>query len=122
MEVGSLTITPYLSHIRSGEVKAIATSKGFAEFPDIPTMKQMGYPRDLIDVWGAFFAPAGVPAEVIEALVPAIEKVVRDPDISAKLAKAGMYQEHLPPDKLVMKMQEEYKIVQEVAKRYGMMK
>jgi tripartite-type tricarboxylate transporter receptor subunit TctC len=122
VEAGSLTITPYLSHIRSGEVKAIVTSKTFSEFPDIPTLKQLGYNRDLIDVWGAFFTPAGVPPQVIETLVPALEKVVRDPEIYAKLAKAGMYQDYLPPDKLVMKMQDEYKIVEEVAKRYGMMK
>lgn len=120
VEMGSLTITPYLSHIRSGEIKAIATSKAFTEFPDIPTLRQLGYNRDLIDVWGAFFAPAGVPAEVTEALIPAIEKVARDPEISARLVKAGMYQEYLPPDKVVIKMQEEFKIVGEVAKRYGM--
>ncbi len=120
VEMGSLTITPYLSHIRSGEIKAIATSKAFSEFPDIPTLRQLGYKRDLIDVWGAFFAPAGVPPEVTEALIPALEKAARDPEISARLVKAGMYQEYLPPDKLVMKMQEEFKIVQEVAKRYGM--
>ncbi len=120
VEMGSLTITPYLSHIRSGDIKAIATSKAFTEFPDIPTLRQLGYNRDLIDVWGAFFAPAGVPPEVTEALIPALEKVARDPEISAKLVKAGMYQEYLPPDKVVTKMQEEFKIVGEVAKRYGM--
>lgn len=122
VEVGSLTITPYLGQIRSGEVKAIVTSKSFPEFPDIPTLKQLGYRQDLIDVWSAFFAPAGVPVEVTETLVPAVEKVVRDPAIYSKLAELGMYQEHLPPDKLLAKMQEEYKTVEEVAKRYGMMK
>jgi tripartite-type tricarboxylate transporter receptor subunit TctC len=122
VEVGSLTLTPYLGHIRSGEVKAIATSKNFPEFPDIPTLKQLGYKQDLIDVWSALFAPSGVPAEVTETLIPAIEKVVRDPAIYAKLAVLGTYQEYLPPDKLLMKMQEEYKIVEEVAKRYGMIK
>jgi tripartite-type tricarboxylate transporter receptor subunit TctC len=98
------------------------TSKSFPEFPDIPTLKQLGYKQNLIDVWSAFFAPAGVPVEVTETLVPAIEKVVRDPAIYSKLAELGMYQEHLPPDKLLTKMQEEYKTVEEVAKRYGMMK
>jgi tripartite-type tricarboxylate transporter receptor subunit TctC len=122
VEVGSLTLTPYLGHIRSGEVKAIATSKNFPEFPDIPTLKQLGYKQDLIDVWSALFAPSGVPAEVTETLIPAIEKVVRDPAIYAKLAELGMYQEHLPPDKLIIKMQEQYKTVEEVAKKYGMKK
>jgi len=38
------------------------------------------------------------------------------------LIEAGMYQEYLSPDKLIMKMQEEFKLVEEVAKRYGIMK
>lgn len=122
VEVGSLTITPYLTHMRSGEVKGIAVSKNFPEFPNILTLKQLGYRQDLIDVWGAFFAPAGVPSQVVETLVPAIEKVVRDPSIYAKLAELGTYQEYLSPDRLLMKMQEEYKMVEEVAKKYGIMK
>jgi tripartite-type tricarboxylate transporter receptor subunit TctC len=122
VEAGSLTITPYLPHLRSGEVKGIALSKNFPEFPNIPTLKQMGYKQDLIDVWSAFFAPAGLPQQVVETLVPAMEKVIRDPAIYAKLAEVATFQEYLPPDKLLIKMQEEFKLVEEVAKRYGMMK
>jgi len=122
IEVGSLTITPYLSHMRSGVVKGIVVSKNFPEFPNIPTLKQLGYKQDLIDVWNALFAPAGVPTEVTEILVPAIEKVVRDPAISSKLAEMGIYQEYLPPDKLLVKMQEESRMVEEIAKKFRMVK
>ena len=122
VEAGSLTITPYLSHLRSGEVKGIAVSRNFPEFPNIPTLKQLGYKQDLIDVWGGFFAPSGVPPQVIKTLVPALEQVIRDPKHHAKLAQSGIYQEYLPPDKLSEKMQDEFKVVQEVAKRYGIMK
>jgi len=120
VEVGSLTITPYLSHIKSGKVKPIVISKKFPEFPEIPTLKELGYKEDLIDVWSAFFAPAGVPSEVTETLIPAIEKVVKNPEISSKLIPLGMYQEYLPPNELLIKMKKEYKLVDEVAKRYGM--
>jgi len=121
-DIGSLALTPYLPHLRSGEVKGLATSKNILGFPDIPTLKQLGYKQDLIQVWGAFFAPAGVPKQVIDVLTPAIEKVAQDPAISSKLIEAGMYQEYLPPDKLIIKMHDEFKLVEEVAKRYGIMK
>jgi len=48
--------------------------------------------------------------------------VIRDPAVYAKLAEVGTYQDYLPPDRLLVKMQEEFKIVELVAKRYGMMK
>lgn len=122
IEVGSLTLTPYITHIKSGEVKVIIISKKFPEFHDIPTLKQLGFKEDLINVWSAFFAPSGVPAEVTDTLIPAIEKVVKDPSINAKLAPLGIYQEYLPPDKLLIKMREEYKLVEEISKKYGMKK
>lgn len=101
----------------------IAISKKFPEFSDVPTLKQLGYQQDLLEGWYAFFAPAGIPAEITEVLVPAIEKVVRLPTIYSKLAELGLYQEYLSPDKLLtIKMQEEYKSIEEVAKKFGMIK
>ena len=122
VETGSLTITPFLPHMKSGEVKGMVVSRTFPEFPNIPTLKRLGYKQDLIDVWAGFYAPAGVPSQVIETLAPAMEKVIRDPAVYAKLAAVGTYQDYLPADKLSAKMQEEFKVVEEVAKRYGMMK
>jgi tripartite-type tricarboxylate transporter receptor subunit TctC len=92
------------------------------EFPDIPTFKQLGYPQDLLGVWFAYFAPAGITAPITGTLVSAIEKVVHDPTISSKLAEMGMIQEFESPEKLLARMHEEYKIVEEIAKKSGMIK
>ena len=103
-------------------MKGIATSIGFPEFPDIPTFKQLGYPQDLLGVWFAYFAPAGIPTPITGTLVSAIEKVVHDPTISSKLAQMGMIQEFESQEKLLARMREEYKIVEGIAKNSGMMK
>jgi tripartite-type tricarboxylate transporter receptor subunit TctC len=39
------------------------------EFPQIPTLAQLGHKQNLLGVWSAFFAPAGVPAEVSKNLL-----------------------------------------------------
>ena len=122
IEACCLTATMFLSYMKSGELKGIVVSKNFPEFADTPTLKQLGYKQDLIDVWNAFFAPAGVPDEVTKTLIPAIERVVRNPAIYSKLAPMGIYPEYLPPDKLSIKMREESKLIEEVAKKYGMIK
>ena len=115
-------IAPLITHLRSGKMKGIATSIGFPEFPDIPTFRQLGYRQDLLGVWFAYFAPAGIPTPVAETLVSAIEKVVNDRTISSKLAQMGMIQEFESQEKLLARMQEEYKIVEEIAKNSGMIK
>jgi len=113
---------PLISHMRSGKMKGIVTSSKFPEFSDIPTLKQLGYQQDLLGVWFAYFSPAGTPAPITGTLVSAIEKVVQDSAISSKLAQLGMVQEFEPPEKLLTRMHEEYKMVEEIAKRTGMVK
>jgi len=122
VDVVSVAITPLLSHLRSGDLKGMVTSKSLPEFPDIPTIRQLGYDKDLLHSWSAFFAPAGIPAEVTETLVPAIEKVVRNPAISSRLAPLGIQPDYEPPDKVLIRMREEYKMVEEIAKRHKMVK
>lgn len=115
-------IGPLISHVRSGKVKGVLISDKFSEFPDIPTLKQLGYQQDLLGIWFAFFGPFGISPQIKETLVLAIEKAVKDPVISSKLAQLGMIQEFEPPEKLLTRMQEEYKMVEEIAKRSGMVK
>jgi tripartite-type tricarboxylate transporter receptor subunit TctC len=122
VEMATSTITPVIDHLRSGELRGIVISKKFPEFSNIPTFKELGSPQDLFGIWFAFFAPAGIPAEVKEKLVPAIEKTVKDPAIASKLAKMGLIQEFVPPDKLFQDMIQEYKFSEETAKKEGLIK
>jgi tripartite-type tricarboxylate transporter receptor subunit TctC len=122
VEAAAVALGPMINHMRSGKAKGIVISNRFYEFPDIPTFKQLGYQHDLLGVWFAFYAPAGVPAQIKETLALAIEKVVKDPTLSSKLAQLGMIQEFEPPEKLLTRMHEEYRMVEEIAKRTGMVK
>jgi tripartite-type tricarboxylate transporter receptor subunit TctC len=110
------------SHLKSGAMRGVVISSKFSEFADIPTMSQLGHRQNLLGVWLSFFAPAGVPAEVTKTLVPAIEKVVKDPAIGSKLAALGMVQDYVPPEKLVTEIREEHRIVEEIAKKAGLVK
>ncbi len=122
VEIVSVAIPPLLGHLRSGEMKGLVISRSFPEFPGIPTIRELGYKQDMFEAWGAYFTSPGVSTQITETLIPAIGKVVRDPAISSKLANLGMIQEFIPADKLTTKMKEEYKTVEEVAKKFGMVK
>jgi len=122
IEMCSTSVTALLPHLRSRELKAIAISQHFPEFPDVPTLAQLGYKQNLLVVWNAFYAPARIPKEATDTLVPAIEKVVRDPTLSSKMAALGMFTEYLSPEKLLDRMREEYKMIEDIAKKFGMLK
>jgi tripartite-type tricarboxylate transporter receptor subunit TctC len=118
----STSYTALLGSLRSGDAIGLAISGNLPEFPNIPTLTQLGYKRNLIVVWCGFFAPEGVPREVTDALVPAIEKVVRDPKLSSKFAESGIFVEYLSPENLSIRMREEYKMLEEIAREVKLVK
>ena len=117
-----LALGTMTGHLKSGAVRGILISSKVAEFPDIPTLKELGYSEPLFDVWTAFFAPAGVPAEVTNTLVPALERAIKAPGVAARLKPLGILPEYAPPARLVAEMREEHQRVSELARKAGLVK
>lgn len=109
-------------HLKAGTMRGIVASTKMPEFPQIPTLTQLGYKQNLLGVWSAFFAPAGVPAEVSKTLISALEKVVKDPAVASKLGNLGMVADYVPPDKLIAEIREEHRTVEQIAKKAGLIK
>ena len=109
-------------HIKSGTMRGILISSSAPEFPKIPTLAQLGYKQNLLGVWSAFFAPAGVPPEVSKTLITALAKIMKDPAIAARLGNLGMVADYVPTEKLVAEIREEYRTVEQIAKKAGLIK
>ena len=109
-------------HLKSGTMRGIVASSKMPEFPQIPTLAQLGYKQNLLGVWPAFFAPAGVPPEVSKTLIAALEKVMKDPTLASRLAGLGMVADYEPPDKLLAEIREEHRTVEQIAKKAGLIK
>jgi len=122
VEVAALSVGAASGHLKSGAMRGLVVSNKSPAFPEIPTMTELGYRHNLPGIWFAFYAPAGVPAEVMKVLLPAIEKVVKDPAIAARLAPLGMVQEYAPPEKVLAEIREEHRVLEEVAKKAGLIK
>jgi tripartite-type tricarboxylate transporter receptor subunit TctC len=117
-----LALGTMTGHLKSGSVRGLLISSKVADFPDIPTLKELGYPEPLFDVWTAFFAPAGVPAEVVNTLVPALERAISAPAVAARLKPLGILPEYAPPAKLVAEMRAEHQRVSQLARKAGLVK
>ena len=105
------------THLKAGNLKAIAISNTFPELPKVPTLTKLGYKQDLLGVWFAWMVPAGTPPEVANALVPALQKATHDPAISARLLPLGIVQEWVPAGKLAAEISGEYETVGELNRK-----
>ncbi|HEY7608856.1 MAG TPA: tripartite tricarboxylate transporter substrate binding protein [Alphaproteobacteria bacterium] len=78
-------------HLASGKIRALAHygAKRLPDFPDVPTMKELGYDIEYY-LWTGLFAPKGVPADILKTIGATVAKVVEDPDFKAAMAKAKM--------------------------------
>jgi tripartite-type tricarboxylate transporter receptor subunit TctC len=78
-----------LPHIQAGKMRPLASygATRLTAFPDVPTLKELGYEVEYY-VWTALFAPRGVPAAVVQTLRDATRKAMQDPELRASMEKA----------------------------------
>jgi tripartite-type tricarboxylate transporter receptor subunit TctC len=80
-----------LAHIRSGRLRAIATTGAqrtvFA--PEIPTIAESGFPDFNVVIWNALFAPGATPPPILAKLHGEIDRVLAQPDTRELLLKQG---------------------------------
>jgi tripartite-type tricarboxylate transporter receptor subunit TctC len=80
---------PLLPHILEGKVRALAvTGKTRSpDFPDLPTMIEVGYPDYVLSFWTGIVAPAGTPAAIVDKVNGAINDSLKSASVQANLAK-----------------------------------
>jgi len=79
-------------HIEAGKLRAIAigSTQRDPQFPNVPTMVEAGFPDIEAVTWVGMFAPAGTPRPIVERLNTEINRIIKEPDIRAKLTQQGI--------------------------------
>jgi tripartite-type tricarboxylate transporter receptor subunit TctC len=80
-----------LPHIRSGKLRALATTgaKRAAVLPELPTIAEQGLAGYEAGVWIGLLAPAGTPKPIIAKLNAEGQKAVKAPDFQKRMADLG---------------------------------
>lgn len=80
-----------LPHVQSGKLKALAVSKRsrMALTPTLPTIAESGVPGFESGTWQGVLVPAGTPPKIVQALNAELVRIIRAPDIRARLIAQG---------------------------------
>jgi tripartite-type tricarboxylate transporter receptor subunit TctC len=68
---------------------AIATPERASALPALPTFAEAGLPGYEAYTWNVFFAPAGTPSAVLQALNGALNAIVAEPEVARRLEEMG---------------------------------
>lgn len=81
-----------LQSVKAGRVNAIAVSSARRDpaLPNVPTMKESGYPDMVVDSWVALLAPAKTPAAIIDRLQKETAAALAQPDVRERLLGLGI--------------------------------
>jgi tripartite-type tricarboxylate transporter receptor subunit TctC len=91
VNLGGDQLSSSLGDIKAGKLKALATSasRRIPELPDVPTVRELGYPILELEGWNGFFAPAKTPREVLERLTKEAAAAVKHPEVAKRLRDMG---------------------------------
>jgi len=75
--------------VKDGQLRplALVNRTRLPEYPDVPTMQEVGFDGVGTLAWQSLFAPAGTPKEVLEILRKAMTEAMQSPAVSANFDK-----------------------------------
>ena len=90
LQIGSTT--PAIPHIRAGRLRALATTGAarLPALPDVPTVKELGFPGYEVALWMGLFVPAGTPSAAVDRANREFVAVLKKPEVHDALIAQGV--------------------------------
>ena len=87
------------AQIRSGKARPLGlmAAQRSPQYPDIPTLTELGYPNSEVSQWYAIWAIKGTPPEIVDRMYKEVAKALEDPAIKANWAAAAADAGGMPP-------------------------
>ena len=104
------TTSSAMGHIKGGKLKplAVTTATRSAELPNVPTLAEAGVPGFEMSTWYGLYVTAGTPKAIVERLQAETAKILKLPDVQAKLKGLGGEPGNVTPEQFAAINRAEY--------------
>lgn len=118
---GTMTWGSAIGQVRAGTVLPVAISSKcrVAEFPNVPTLHELGY-SIIGDSWWGLSGPAGVPPEITRKLNQAVIETLDRPEVRQRLVADAIIPDPMTPEQFGAFVAAEIAKWGPIAKRLGM--
>jgi len=108
-------------HVQSGKLRALATilNKRSPVLPDVPTIREAGFPNFLIEPWAGLFGPANMPKDVVNVLNRAFSDAMKDPAVLKKMAGQDFALSPSTPEALGALVKRQLEVHRDIAREAG---
>ncbi len=89
--IAFLSLLPVVPHAKTGRLNVLAVTSGARSpaLPDVPTLKESGYPDIELVQWYGVFVPAKTPRAIIDQLNRDMNSTFNLPEVKDRLAAGG---------------------------------
>jgi tripartite-type tricarboxylate transporter receptor subunit TctC len=76
-----------IPHVKAGKLILLDINHGerHPDFPDVPTLTELGYPDSDVPVWFSIYAPAGTPKDIIAKLNAKVVEIASTDEMKARM-------------------------------------
>jgi tripartite-type tricarboxylate transporter receptor subunit TctC len=91
IQFGGDQLSSSLQNMRSGALKPVATLSATraTAMPQVPTVREQGFPNAELLGWNGYFAPARTPEPILVRLQAEIAAASRHPPLAARIVELG---------------------------------
>ncbi len=89
IQFGGDQLSSSLQHVRGGKLKAMAVATKSAAMPQVPTVRELGFPNLEVQGWNGFLAPKGTPDAIVARLQQEFAAAAKRPDLAKRMTDVG---------------------------------
>ena len=91
-----------LPHVKAGKLILLAINgpKRNPDFPDVPTMTEVGIPGADVPIWLGFYGPAGLPKEIVDKMNAKMRELAQNDEFKKKIWNAGALMTPMTPPEM----------------------
>jgi tripartite-type tricarboxylate transporter receptor subunit TctC len=89
IQFGGDQLSSSLERVRTGQLKSMAVATKSVALPNVPTVRELGFPNLELRGWNGFLAPKGTPDAVVARLNQAIAAAAKHPDVVTRMTEVG---------------------------------
>ena len=109
VKVGMMSWSTAREHVRSGALfpLAVSSAQRMSDLPNVPTLKELGYPDLVATTWWSLSGPARLPRDIVDKINAEVVKSLDRPQVQKQLAQEAVEVKAMRPAELAQFIQSE---------------